>query len=114
MIRHLQVTDSDIIDSIGYKLGAVLKSGAYGTLEVVFKSSPDTIYSYESVSADAVIRLITADSIGKMFHELFRTTKYPFTKSQRQESKPVVHRVNQPHMGGEGPKHLPPKKKIKK
>jgi len=83
-MRHLTVTDSEIIESIGYEVQAVLKSGATGALEVVFKSSPDVVYRYDNVVSGTFLQLIMADSIGEEFHRAFRKTKYPFTKSQRQ------------------------------
>lgn len=85
-MRHLVVTDSDIIESIGYEQ---LKSpsGVLGALEVVFKSTPDVVYRYEKITGDDLIRLITAESIGKTFHEMFRKTKHPFTKSIKQTLK---------------------------
>lgn len=80
-MRHLQVTDSDIIEAIGYEQSVGSKAEA---MEVVFKSSPDTVYRYERVSADTFAALVASESIGKTFHELFRKTKYPFTKALRQ------------------------------
>jgi hypothetical protein len=83
-MRHLTVTDSDIIESVGFGLTRTLDSGvAVGSLEVVFKSSPDQVYRYDDVDADTFARLVSAESIGKAFHEAFRKTKYPFTKSER-------------------------------
>lgn len=82
-MRHLKVEDSDIIESVGYEVQAVLKSGATGALEVVFKASPDTVYRYEDVVSGQFLQLIGAESIGGKFHELFKKTKYPFTKSER-------------------------------
>lgn len=76
-MRHLTVTDSDIIEAIGF-------DNESGALEVVFKSSASDVYRYERVQSDMFLRLISAESIGKAFHELFRKTKYPFTKSARQ------------------------------
>jgi hypothetical protein len=78
-VRHLIVTDSDIIDSIGFAPTTHL----LGTLEVVFKATPDVVYSYERVGYDTFTKLISAESIGKEFHEAFRKTKHPFTKSAR-------------------------------
>jgi hypothetical protein len=75
-MRLLQVTDSDIIEAVGFDN----ESGAMG---VVFKSSADTVYQYEKVSIDHFARMISAESIGKAFHELFKKTKHPFTKSLR-------------------------------
>jgi hypothetical protein len=77
-MRLLTVTDSDIIDAVGFEA-----DGMTSALEVVFKSSPDQVYRYEDVGITAFIKLITSESIGKTFHELFRKTKYPFTKSTR-------------------------------
>ena len=82
-MRHLIVPDSDIIESIGYEDSVGSKAEA---LEVVFKSTPDVVYRYERVSKDAFVALVTAESIGKTFHEMFRKTKHPFTKSDRQKS----------------------------
>ena len=76
-MRHLIVPDSDIIEAIGYDAEAI---------EVVFKSTPDVVYRYENVPGGVFAALCGAESIGKKFHELFRKTKYPFTKSVRQKS----------------------------
>lgn len=78
-MRHLLVTDSDIIESVGFEPTAYL----LGTLEVVFKATPDVVYRYEKVGFDTFTSMISADSIGKAFHESFRKTKHPFTKSDR-------------------------------
>ena len=75
-MRHLVVTDSDIIEAIGF-------DNETGALEVIFKSSSTEVYRYERVPIDTFARLISAESIGKAFHELFRKTKFPFTKSAR-------------------------------
>lgn len=83
-MRHLTVTDSDIIESIGFEPSVgVVGRGPLGTLEVVFKSSTDTIYTYERVGFDTFVVLVSSESIGKTFHEMFRKTKHPFTKSER-------------------------------
>lgn len=88
-MRHLIVTDSDIIESIAFEHNAFSKSAAeaadkaQGTLEVVFKGKSDTAYRYENVHSGVFVCLVEAESIGKEFHRLFRATKYPFTKSQR-------------------------------
>lgn len=76
-MRHLKVTDSDIIDSVGY-------DNESGAMEVVFKSSPADVYRYEQVPITHFGSLISAESIGKQFHELFRKPKHPFTKSRRE------------------------------
>lgn len=81
-MRHLLVTDSDIIEAIGFELKKS-PSGLLGTLEVVFKSTPDTVYRYENVNGEVFVALAAAESIGKTFHEMFRKTKAPFTKSER-------------------------------
>jgi hypothetical protein len=78
-MRHLIVTDSDIIESVGFDNDA-------SALEVVFKSSPGDVYRYNFVKSDTFARLVSAESIGKAFHELFKKTKYPFTKSARPET----------------------------
>lgn len=78
-MRHLLVTDSDIIHSIAFKGTGYL----VGTLEIVFKADVSTVYSYEKVAYDQLIEMLGADSIGKSFHEKFRKTKHPFTKSVR-------------------------------
>jgi hypothetical protein len=85
-MRHLIVPDSDIIDSIGFEQSPI-NPELLGALEVIFKSTPDIVYRYESVGVDTFIRLISAESIGKSFHELFKRTKHPFTKS---EKKPTL------------------------
>lgn len=81
-MRHLKVTDSDNIELIGFHCAT---DAACGTLEVVFKSSPSDVYRYDRVPVSSFVKLTSADSIGKEFHELFRKTKYPFTKSTRSE-----------------------------
>lgn len=80
-MRHLLVTDSDIIEAIGFEPTAYL----VGTLEVVFKASPDVVYQYKKVGFDTFTQLISAESIGKSFHEMFKKTKHPFTKSDRKK-----------------------------
>lgn len=85
-MRLLTVTDSDIIEAIGFgdlreNPGGV--PGTFGTLGVVFKSSPSDVYLYPDVGSDTYAKLVGGDSIGKAFHEMFRKTKYPFTKSER-------------------------------
>lgn len=82
-MRHLLVTDSDIIEAIGFEPSKESPAATRGALEIVFKSSPDQLYRYEDVGFSEFLRLVAADSIGKTFHELFRKTKYPFTKSAR-------------------------------
>jgi hypothetical protein len=85
-MRHLTVTDSDVIEAVGYERSTVGHASAAisgGVLEVVFKSSPTDVYRYAGVKPDTFATLVSADSIGKTFHELFRKTKYPFTKSER-------------------------------
>ncbi len=82
-MRLLTVTDSDIIEAIGFGNLNTNPRGTSGTLGVVFKSSPSEVYEYAEVSADTYAKLVGGDSIGKAFHELFRKTKYPFTKSAR-------------------------------
>lgn len=89
-MRHLTVTDSDIIESVGFTESKALMSATdvvlgttFGTLGVVFKSSPELVYEYEHVSAVTFATLVSAESIGKTFHELFRKTKAPFTKSAK-------------------------------
>lgn len=86
-MRHLIVTDSDIIESIGFEPTIGNKPGqrGLGKLEVVFKSSPDMVYTYDRVGFDSFVVLVSAESIGKSFHEMFKKTKYPFTKSAYQK-----------------------------
>ena len=81
-MRHLTVNDSDIIESIGFEQPAS-SSGLLGALEVVFKGTPDVVFRYEGVSPLIFASLCSAESIGKKFHEDFRKTKHPFTKSLR-------------------------------
>lgn len=83
-MRYLTVTDSDIIESVGFTITELRHAGgSFGTLAVVFKSSPKDVYEYENVFVDTFVKLISAESIGKAFHEVFRNTKYPFRKSLR-------------------------------
>lgn len=76
MMRHLTVTDSDNIEAVGF-------DNETGGLEIVFKSSPGDVYRYDRVPVEHFARLVSAESIGKAFHEMFKKTKYPFTKSTR-------------------------------
>lgn len=82
-MRLMQVTDSDIIEAIGYEMQAVLKSGTTGALEIVFKSTPNVVYHYDDISSDIYIQIISAESIGKEFHRTIKANKIPFTKSER-------------------------------
>jgi hypothetical protein len=82
-MRHLLVQDSDIIHSVGFEPNAYLT----GAMEVVFKSDLDTVYRYERVAFDTFTQLISSESIGKSFHEMFRKTKHPFKKSVREQDK---------------------------
>lgn len=83
-MRLLNVKDSDIIDAIGFTItDARPTGGAFGTLGVVFKGSEGYVYEYKGVFVDTFAKLVDAESIGKLFHELFKKTKYPFTKSTR-------------------------------
>jgi hypothetical protein len=102
-MRHLKVPDSDMIESIGFdttregfdesdlakwksEVGTYKGASAFGTLEVVFKATPDTVYRYENVPGTSFVTLASAacaGSIGKQFTETFKKTKFPFTKSQR-------------------------------
>lgn len=82
-MRFLTVTDSDIIEAIGFDV-----RGEVSALEVIFKSTTFNntnvfVYRYEDVTEKEFIKLVTAESIGKMFHEMFKKTKKPFTKSAR-------------------------------
>ena len=81
-MRHLTVPDSDTIEAIGYEQ-TQSPSGALGALEVVFKATPNVVYRYEGVGPNTLATLVSAQSIGKLFHELFKKTKHPFTKSVR-------------------------------
>jgi hypothetical protein len=82
-MRHLTVTDSDMIEAIGFDTSENPNDHSSGALEVVFKSSPGDVYRYGGVPAGVFISLLNAESIGKRFHEHFRKTKHPFTKSAR-------------------------------
>lgn len=84
-MRMLTVTDSDIIEAVGFKETRTdpVHGDVYGTLGVVFKSSPNDVYEYADVNADTFAKLVGGESIGKTFHDLFRKSKYPFTKSAR-------------------------------
>ncbi len=79
-MRHLMVTDSDIVESIGYDPKGGTVSGA---LELVFKSTPRIVYRYPDVTEKEFVQLVTSESIGKAVHDMFRKTKRPFTKSER-------------------------------
>lgn len=80
-MRMLTITDSDIIEAIGFK--TTDKDKRLGMLGVVFKSSSNDVYLYEGVRYEVYVELRLANSIGKTFHKLFRKTKHPFTKSAR-------------------------------
>lgn len=82
-MRLLQVTDSDIIEAIGFGELYETASDTYGVLGIVFKSSPNDLYEYKDVSAGTFAKLVGGESVGKVFHEHFRKPKYPFTKSAR-------------------------------
>jgi len=85
-MRHLTVTDSDMIESIGFDVSTYKGTSSFGSLEVVFKASPDTVYRYENVPGTSFVALASAacvGSIGKQFADSFKKTKFPFTKSQR-------------------------------
>ena len=71
-MRHLQVSDSDIIKSVAYDTERE-------ELKVVFKATPDVVYSYGATEHEFV-SFVTADSIGSFFHKNFK--KRAFTKSQ--------------------------------
>ncbi len=86
-MRHLLVTDSDIIEAIGFSNDGY-KGITQGALEVVFKASPNVVYRYEQVSTANLAMLLSSDSIGKSFHELIKKSKMPFTKSDR--AKPTL------------------------
>lgn len=79
-MRLLTVTDSDVIEAVGFDNDNL-------ALEVVFKSAPADVYRYECVPADAFAKLVSAPSIGKTFHEMFRKSRHPFTKSARSTLK---------------------------
>jgi hypothetical protein len=85
-MRHLTIPDSYIIESVGFSREGY-KGLSHGAMEVVFKSAPDVVYRYENVKQSAFVTIVAGDSPGKTFHELFRETKHPFTKSMR--SKPI-------------------------
>lgn len=81
-MRHLEVTDSSTIKSVGFDHGDEIDA-----MEVVFKSSPNVVYRYNDVTEKEFIRLITADSIGSTFDAMFKKTKKKFVKS---ELKPTL------------------------
>lgn len=76
--RHLVVTDSDIIHSVAFVPG-----DEQDAVEVVFKASPNTVYRYDGATEKDFIELVTGDSIGSSFHEIFKKPKKRFTKSER-------------------------------
>jgi len=82
-MRHLKVPDSDTIEAIGFEETEIRNVGTIGAMEVVFKSSPDTIYRYDNVNALLFVHIVGSNSIGSAFHESFKKTNRPFTKSQR-------------------------------
>lgn len=83
-MRLMQVTDSDIIEAVGFSIDNLnANNPMFGTLGVVFKSSPNDLYEYKDVSTETFAKLVGGESVGKVFHELFRKPKYPFTKSVR-------------------------------
>lgn len=73
MTKHVKVESSNI-HSVGYDTQA-------HTLEVVFKSSIDTVYCYENVSAVTFAKLLNAESHGKFFTKNIKPRFKNFTKS---------------------------------
>jgi len=82
-MRHLKVTDSDMIESVGYDPSDYKGTSSFGAMEIVFKASPNEVYRYEDVPGAAFLMLVSAPSIGKQFAEKFKKSKHPFTKSVR-------------------------------
>lgn len=82
-MRHLIVTDSDNIFSVGFDASGSDAEHMWGALEVVFKPNTEEVYRYEHVRFETFVKLIGAESIGKACHELLRKTKHPFTKSTK-------------------------------
>lgn len=72
-MRLMTVTDSEIIEAVGYD-PAGLQVG------VVFKSSPTVLYKYECSNAE-FLEFVSADSMGGHLHYVFK--KRAFTKSER-------------------------------
>ncbi len=72
-MRHLIITDSDIIEAVGY-------DEKNERIEVVFKATPDQVYQYVGTEHEFVL-LVTADSVGSHFHKTLK--KRQFTKSMR-------------------------------
>lgn len=90
-MRHLMVTDSEVIESIGYELDGpglgrpqLGREANLGTLEVVFKTTPKFVYRYPQVTSQEFVKIATADSIGKAVHEILRKANRSFTKSERE------------------------------
>ena len=81
MMRMLKVAGSNDIAEIGYDPIGKHKIAGVGTLDVVFKSMPNVVYRYEGVSPIEFVEIVSAESLGKAFHESFVKTKHPFTKS---------------------------------
>lgn len=69
--RHLTVSDSSNIESVGYNL-------ATQTLEVRFLTGG--VYAYPAVSPREFAALVSAPSIGHHFRVHFRDTNHPFEK----------------------------------
>ena len=80
-MRHLTVTDSDNVSSVGFDV--VNDHHMWGTLEIVFKPNENEIYRYEHVRFETFIKIVSAESIGKAVHEHLRKTKHLFTKSAK-------------------------------
>jgi len=72
-MRHLIIPDSGNIEAVGF-------DPTEGKIDVVFKTTPDQVYSYVGTEAEFV-SLVTADSVGGQFHKLLK--KRQFTKSER-------------------------------
>lgn len=72
-MRLLAVSDSDIIDCVGY-------DAEKKQVQIVFKSTPDVVYAYDA-TADEFATLVASESIGSHFHKNIK--KRAFTKSER-------------------------------
>ena len=100
--RHLLTVESDNLLSVGYSADSF-------TLEVVFRTAPDHVYSYRPVQPLEFVELVSADSIGTHFTKHFKgrytaakkfdRNAHLFTKSEAPED---LFKVLAPHINKKG------------
>jgi chloramphenicol O-acetyltransferase len=63
----------------------------YGEVsELTVKFTNGSMYSYEGVPVSVVLSLISADSIGKAFHQLIKKGGYAYKKVKDADPKPTA------------------------